>query len=369
MHIVQIITLSEPIGGAQMVLFNNTKAFIDKGHRVTVIVGDKGSLTDRLKAINAQVIILKSLIRPIRLNTDYRCYKELLKLLPSLEPDMVISHSSKAGILTRLACFRKKLPNIFTVHGWSFTPGVKGVKRYLFLVIEKVLGVFSDHLITVSNFDFQLGAKYRIVHKTNMKTIYNGSPDLLKPKVVKNNNKVNLVMTARFSYQKDHETFFKALQQINTNNVVVNLVGSGDLFAHFKNRAKELGLQSIVTFHGESNNIPQFLNEAHVFILTSRFEGLPLSICEAMSAGIPVVASNVGGINEMVQDGYNGYLVPKETVQTLANKLDLIIKDKELRENLGRNARHTFETKFSIEQMAANTEQYINEIRTKKIQA
>ncbi len=368
MKIIQVITLSEPIGGAQMVLYNNTKALVTKGHKVTVIVGQKGSLADKLQAIKVPVIHLPSLQREINPVTDYKCYKEMGALLQQEAPDIVISHSSKAGILCRLACHTKKIRNIFTIHGWSFTPGVKSSRRNLYLALEKLMGKFSDRMIAVSGFDKQLAIKHNICNPERIKVIYNGSPDYLEtPKSKKQNiEAIKLLMTARFSFQKDHKTLFKAIQQLRDLNFKVDLVGNGDLFEETKMLAKEMDIDHLVTFHGERNDIPKFLNEADAFVLTSRFEGLPLSICEAMSAGLPVIASNVGGISEMVKDDYNGYLIPKENETVLAQKLASIIKDKEKRQQLGKNARATYLSTFSIDQMATTTEQYLQQILNEK---
>ncbi|GLU44899.1 glycosyltransferase family 4 protein [Allomuricauda sp. NBRC 101325] len=367
MKIIQVITLSEPIGGAQMVLFNNTEAMVKNGHEVHVIVGQKGTLTKRLEELSVKVTCIPNLKREISPKNDFACYKDMRNLFKSENPDIVISHSSKAGILCRLACHNTGTPNIFTVHGWSFTPGVKGVKRYFYLAIEKIMGKFSDHLITVSKFDYTLGSKHNIVPESRMSVIYNGSPDFLKSEEKSRHEKpLTLLMTARFSYQKDHLTLFKALQQLKEAPIHVDLVGNGDLFEEFVSRAKEMGIDHMITFHGESNDIPSFLNKSDIFVLTSRFEGLPLSICEAMSVGIPIVASDVGGVNEMVKDGYNGFLIPKEDPIYLTKKLKAIIEDDELRKSMGENSRNTYLETFSTQQMASSTEEFITQILQKK---
>ncbi|MDF0717415.1 glycosyltransferase family 4 protein [Muricauda sp. 334s03] len=366
MNIIQVITLSEPIGGAQMVLFNNTEGLINNGHNVHVVTGERGTLTQRLEKLNVKVTCIPSLKREILPKNDFKCYKAIGKLLKQERPDIVISHSSKAGILCRLACYKLGIPNIFTVHGWSFTPGIKGVKRYIYLGIEKFMGRFTDHLITVSEFDYRLGKKNHIVPESKIRVIYNGSPDFLEGKKTEPNDPISILMTARFSYQKDHLTLFKALQSLKNESIHVDLVGHGDLFEEFVELSKQMEIDHLITFHGESNDIPSFLNKSDIFVLTSRFEGLPLSICEAMSVGVPIVASDVGGVNEMVKDGYNGYLIPKEDHQYLTGKLSSLIKDRELIKQLGKNSRETFLNTFSTHQMATATEKYIKDILQKK---
>ena len=362
MKILQIITLSEPIGGAQMVLFNNTQAMVENGHDVHIVVGNEGALTERLKSLNVKTTRIPFLQRSISIRQDFKCFRALKKLLKEQQPDIVISHSSKAGILTRLACKSTHIRNIFTVHGWSFTPGVKGIKRYFYLSLEKLMGRFTDHIITVSKFDYELGEKYKIVKPHKMRVIYNGSPDLKAESKEKKAKPLSILMTARFSYQKDHTTLFKALKLLKEEELHVDLVGGGELYDMYKSLAKEMNIEHMITFHGETNQIPKFLNAADIFVLTSRFEGLPLSICEAMSVGLPILASDVGGVSEMVTDGHNGFLLPVENHRLLAKKLKTLIENPSLVKALGSNSRKTFLDKFSIQQMASATEEFINDI-------
>ncbi len=348
-----------------MVLFNNTKAMVKNGHDVHVMVGQKGTLTARLEELNVPVTLIPSLKRKISLKNDIQCYRTMRKLLHLHHPDIVISHSSKAGILCRLACYRNGIRNIFTVHGWSFTPGVKGMKRYMYLIIEKIMGRFTDHLIAVSEFDYNLALKNNIVPDSRMRVVYNGSPDLLEENALKASPVLTVLMTARFSYQKDHMTLFKALSMLKEAPIHVDLVGSGQSMPQYVALSEEMGIDHLITFHGESDKIPFFLNKADIFVLTSKFEGLPLSICEAMSVGIPVLATNVGGVSEMVTNDHNGYLIPKEDHVFLAEKLKTLIDNRTLLKTLGENSRKTFNQKFSIDQMAIATQEYINVILQK----
>lgn len=366
MKIIQVITLSEPIGGAQMVLFNNTKAMVKDGHEVHIFVGKEGALTSRLKELKVNVTLIPSLNRQINLIEDVRCFYHVRKLLKNHNPDIVLSHSSKAGILVRLACLKTGIRNIFTVHGWSFTPGVSGFKRYIYLVIEKLMGKFSDHLIAVSKYDYNLALEYNIVPEYKIRVVYNGSPDLKDKNCSKKGGVVSILMTARFSQQKDHLTLFKALQILKNEPIHVNLVGSGELYSKFVNLSKEMQLDDLITFHGGTDKMPYFLNKTDIFVLTSNFEGLPLSICEAMSVGIPILASDVGGVQEMVKNDYNGYLIPREDYKYLAEKLMDLVQDRSLLERLGDGSRKTYLEYFSIDQMWASTNKYISQILEEK---
>lgn len=364
MKIVQIITLSEPFGGAQMVLYNIVERLRHK-HEIFLIIGEEGRLTNELRKIGINCIIVESLQRKISISKDIKAYFEIKEILQKINPDIVSSHSSKAGLLARIVCHTLKLPNVFTAHGWSFTPGVSRKSRIIFLFLEKIAGFFTDHIITVSEFDKQLASINRIVKPEKIKVIHNGAPDLYSFKAKDNNHNIKGVMVARFQFQKDHSTLFMALSILKEKKIHIDLIGDGPKENEMKALAKQLDIENMLTFHGTRQDVPNFLNSADFFLLITNFEGLPLSICEAMSCGLPIVASDVGGIKEMVNHSENGYLIPRGSVSCLAESLDKLISNPLEREKMSKKSRSIYEEKFSIDQMVALTESYYYSILKK----
>lgn len=146
---------------------------------------------------------------------------------------------------------------------------------------------------------------------------------------------MRLVMVARFQEQKDHAALFRALAGLTSLPWQLDLIGHGPLEEAAKRLALELGLGEWVRFHGLRNDVAEWLAKAQVFLLITNWEGFPHSILEAMRAGLPVVASDVGRINESVVEGETGFLVPRADVGALRERLSVLLQGPQLRERLG----------------------------------
>jgi glycosyltransferase involved in cell wall biosynthesis len=166
---------------------------------------------------------------------------------------------------------------------------------------------------------------------------------------------VRICSIARFESPKDHRTLLQALAALRAEPWELDLVGDGPLEAKTRRLAGELDLAGRVKFLGYLEEPARALAAAQVFVLSSRSEGFPRSILEAMRAGLPVAASEVGGVGEAVADGVNGLLVPARSPEALATALARLITDAALRQRLGAAARATFETRFHWASMVDNT--------------
>ena len=179
--------------------------------------------------------------------------------------------------------------------------------------------------------------------------VYNGMPDV--PSRLRADAGVTpprLVMVARFGPQKDHSTLLRALAGLQEYAWTVDLVGDGPLLAQMKSYAAALGISERVRFLGQRLDVEQILARSQVSLLATNWEGFPLSILEAMRAGLPVVASAVGGIAEAIEDGQTGYLVPRGDVDQLRDRLTRLLTDPTRRIRLGTNGRRRYEEKFTL---------------------
>jgi glycosyltransferase involved in cell wall biosynthesis len=163
-----------------------------------------------------------------------------------------------------------------------------------------------------------------------------------------------LIMVARFVPQKDHRLLLHALRRIESAWSLM-LVGDGPCRKAIQELAAELGLARQIQFLGERSDIAELLAEADIFLLPSRWEGLPISILEAMRAGLPVIATDVGGVAEAVTDGITGCLVAVQNVEHLRAKLQQLIESPELMSRMGQNGRNRYEADFHIEFMVKRT--------------
>lgn len=364
--VLNIITTSSPIGGAQMVLLENV---IRNPFTNIVITGNEGILTNQLKLHGVRVIVIKRLKRSFSIS-DFNVFFKILSIIKNEKVDFVTSHSSKIGVLARLACFFSNTRNAFVVHGWSFSNDSSYFAFKFYLIIEKLMKYFTDYFILVSKYDVEMGLKNNIIKNKNHVLIYNGSKDLLESNIkMKQSEKIIISFVARFSSQKDHETLFDALNLLNIehlNRLTINLIGGGEPSARFIEKSNSNKIRQSLNFIGETSEVNKYLVNSDVFMLISNYEGLPVSIIEALSVGLPIVASDVGGVSELVIEGVNGVLVPKKDSLVLSKILIRLAtgSDYDL-VSMGRKSREMFEESFNVSIMAKKTENLIYEILQK----
>ncbi len=356
MRICYVITRGDEIGGAQVHVRDLAELAQKDGHEVLVIVGEHGLFTQQLQELNIKFKVIDSLQRKISPLKDIRALYSLYLEFKKFDPNVITLHSSKAGILGRLAAKFSKHNTIFTAHGWSFADGIEGRKKKFYIMVEKIFAKCTYKIITVSEQDKNLAIKYNVACDDQQIVIHNGIKPLTKCfEVMRESEKISLIMVARFSEQKDHETLLRALSNVKDMNWDLNLVGKGKLEYKYKKLVVELGIDKKVNFLGQRNDIAQLLAKSHVFILISHWEGYPLSILEAMRAGLPVIASNVGGNSEAVKNNVNGYLIEKEDIQGLTKSIRTLLESKDLREMFGNNNINEFREKHTVERMYQKT--------------
>ena len=413
MKILQIITLGDSIGGAQIHVLDLAAQLQAQGHDVHVMTGTVGEFNDRLTLAgiaNSHAPTLTRAIHPIR---DIKCFFELTRLIKAFKPDVVAAHSSKAGILVRLACFALGVPNTFTIHGWSFGLNASRFSDGMFLVIEKLMGFFTCRIIAVAETSYKMGLRHGIVPAEKMVTIHNGVRDFKennasntentegvyiesktrdfelndadfeltseeltlenynehssrafqthqylsnKPEALSASKPFRMVMPARFQAPKDHETLIKALKPLKNSNWILELLGDGtETLERTQKLVDECGLSDKIIFGGYVEDIEAYLEKADLCILISHSEGFPLSILEAMSLNLPIIASNVGGIGEQVIDGYNGYLIGRNDANCLTDKIKALMNNLTLRREMGNNSRTFYEKEFKLNKMVDKT--------------
>jgi glycosyltransferase involved in cell wall biosynthesis len=354
--IAYLVTRAEPIGGAQIHVRDLAVAIRAHGHAPTVITGGTGSFVDALREERIPVLALQHLAVPIGPVRDLRAFGEIRRTLKGLQPDVLTTHSSKAGILGRLAARSLGFPVIHTAHGWAFTPGIPGSHAAAYRQIERFAGPFSSRIITVSEFDRQLALKAGVAAPARIVTVHNGMPDLSdRFRAQPAAKPVRLAMVARFEPQKDHPTLLHALAGLTQHEWVLDLIGNGPLMPEMQALATQLGIADRVRFLGQRKDVSELLAQAQVSLLVTNWEGFPLSILESMRAGLPVVASAVGGIAEAVEEGKTGYVVPRQGIQQLRDRIARLLMDSELRRSLGASGRSRFEQHFTLEQAVART--------------
>lgn len=354
MRILYLITRAEP-GGAQVHVLELLRAFRDRAE-LHLGVGEDwdGFLIQEAGKLGVAVHVVPDLLRPLHPLRDLRALWEVVGLLRRVRPHLVHAHTSKAGFLGRLAARAVGIRSLFTAHGWAFAEGVPEGQRRLALLLERWAGRWGDGVIAVSEADRALALRYGVLPPEKVVVVHNGVPDT-PYRANPRGEPPRMVMVARFAPPKDHALLLRALHRLKGLPWTLDLVGDGPLLEKVKALAGNLGLADRVRFLGARRDVDRVLAEAQVFVLASRWEGLPLSVLEAMRAGLPVVATEVGGVGEAVVEGVTGFLVPRGDEEALSQKLRLLLQDPRLREQMGRAGRKRYEEAFTLEETVRAT--------------
>jgi len=353
-----MITLPD-LGGAQSHVYELMKN-VRLSYQIEpiLITGREGWLTEQARNLQIETHIVPDLVREISPVHDWRANCEVQKLLKEIKPDLVHCHSSKAGIIGRWAAMQCHIPSVFTAHGWAFTDGVPEKKRKVYRFIEKMAGKWCKKIICVSDYDKNLALREIPELKDKLVTVHNCIPDTDYRKDWSKYNPgrtLQIITVARFSPPKKIKETLQilstALQQ--GMDVHITFIGDGPLFQENVAYAKALHIESAVTFLGARTDVEKLLPQYDLFLLLSNWEGFPISIIEAMRAGLPVMASDVGGVREAVIDGKTGWLISRDDSNIL-QEWDSLLHNRQKLIQIGQNSRHAYEKQFMIHHMLQN---------------
>jgi len=363
-HIAYVLTRADDIGGAQIHVLDLATELKKRGCRVSVISGPTGPFSEQLKARQIDFYQLRALRRELSPWNDVKAIFELRTLLSKLRPEIVSTHCSKAGWVGRVAARMLRIPVIYTPHGWKFNRVGTPIEQRLYIAAERFASSISDRIITVSNHGRRIAIDERVAKAATLVCIHNGIRDrfLASERPNATGNNVRLVMTARFSEPKDHASLLKALHDVGGTDWTLELIGDGPKIQESKALACSLGIADQVNFLGLRSDVAEILANCDIFVLTTKSEGFPRTILEAMSAKLPVVVSDVGGVAESVINGETGFLVKPGDHAALVNKISLLIHDPELRRTLGEAGRRSYQRQFQFETMLDKTMSLYQEV-------
>ncbi len=351
MKVLMMITRAE-LGGGQTHVVDLLRGMRDDLD-VELATGERGYLTDAAVELGVPTHVLPDLVQPMSPLQDARALRQAVNLLRAIRPDLVHVHTSKAGIIGRAAAKLTGVPSVFTAHTWCFAEATSLKWKLIGTPIERLAGHWCGRIINVSDANRGLALKKGVASARKHVTIHNGIADSkhrARPgvKVVP-----RILMLARFAPQKAQDLLVEALRLIDAPYELL-FVGDGPTRAAVERQVSSAGLSEKIRFLGQRLDVAELMASAQIFALFTHWEGFPISILEAMRAGLPVVASDVGGVREAIDESCGRVIAPRD-VGEFRTALNSLIKSPVLRQELGAAARARYETEYTVEGMLERT--------------
>ena len=303
--------------------------------------------------------------RRIHITKDLRCLFRIISILNDLKPDLIHCHSAKAGMLGRIAGIFLKIPTVYTPHAYSYLSSNSPMRRWFYRSIERKFRFFNPRTIACSQSEYD-----RTVKELNFKKekvfLWNNSIEdcrtLISAKGVNDIPNDFICSIGRPSYQKNTKLLVDAIVEAKKEikDIKLLILGVGHYSPDLKN------ITDLIEENGLTNNITLipwlkrsetlgFLSRSRCYISTSRYEGLPYAILEAMSLSKPTVATNVDGNKDLIKHNITGYLV-HENAKAIAEKIVKLYQDQKAFELMSENARKSFLENYQVKHTIKNLE-------------
>jgi len=373
-EVAQIVTRF--IAGAGGVALRGVLPLDPDRYAVSIITGQGGPLTERAEAAGFRVILEPSLVSPLSPREDRRALRKLTELCDSGGYDVVHTHSAKAGALGRLAAHRAGVPLVVhTYHGFPFHEFQNPLRKAAYIAIERRLAKITDAVLAIGSGVATEALRRGLATPSTLRTIAPVVEAITVPKTGESrsaaraalglDDQVPVVGTVgRIDYQKAPEHLIAAIARLRHLDATAVWIGSGPGLAEARELVRREGLLDRFVFAGERSDVAALLPAFDVFAMASRYEGLPCAVVEAMRCGVPVVATAVNSVPDLVIPGESGVLVPPGRPELLAAAIDGVLDDPRTAERLVRQGRLLAGATFDAERLAEVLDQVYSGGRT-----
>lgn len=354
------------MSGVQKAMLDILERLDPDKYQITIACNAEGELTQAAVRLNINYIVVPELKREINPLFDLFAFIKLFRLIKLNRFLLVHTHSSKSGLIGRLAARAAGAKCVVhTVQGFAFHEYSSRLATFVIGLMERIAGLVTDRIIFVNQFDRKIALKMKLVPAEKMVTIPNGvdlsqfSPDSGAPvpgDLVGIETSGGIVgMVARLWEQKAPQDFIRSIPVVvkAIPDAKFLVIGDGHLKDRLIKLSQELNVSKNVLFLGWRQDVKALLNLLDVFVLTSLWEGLSVSILEAMASGKPVVATNIKGNNELVIDGETGFLVPAKNPQMVGEKVLSLLMNRTLAQKMGLKGYQRVRENFSIDNTVA----------------
>ncbi len=248
-----------------------------------------------------------------------------------------------------------------------------------YMVAERIASYFVDQIVAVSERVKEDLVRYEGISPGKISIIYNGTafspPDdpgvdaSVREELGIGAEEQVVGCIARLRKQKGYELFLAAAARVleQMPNVKFLIVGDGEEHKRLVSLAAQLGIGSNVRFAGARTDIERLISVFSVFLLTSHYEGMPICLLESLASGVPVVSTAVGGVPEVIEDGVSGFLVDSREAGKIAEKVVELLRNRDLRERMGREGRRAYESRFTVREMADQYEELYSRYLNAKV--
>ena len=369
------------MGGAQRFLYEFITHLNPQNYQFMVAVGGNGQLIEKLREKEIEVVSIKNFSNTPGLK-NFLAFFETFNLIRKFKPDILYLLSSEAGFIGSITgsfyrfFVRNKKPKIiYRIGGWAFKEPRNIIVKKIFLWAEKISAPFKDIIITNSEFDKHLAIKNKIVELGKIVTIYNGLDInhlkfLPKEKAIKFieskihnlkfiiHNSIIIGTIASLYKNKGLEYLTLAAKKLRENgkNYHFMIIGDGSEKQKLKNLIKKHELENYIILTERIPDAYQYLKAFDLFVLPSVKEGQPWVILEAMAAGVPIVATNIAGIPEMIENEKSGLLIEPADSDALTAAIEKILTHPSLAHIMAQNALTIVKEKFNIAEMIQQNE-------------
>jgi len=349
------IALGLNIGGLERVIIDLLKG-TDRGRYRPIVccIHSRGALADEAEELGVPVILLNDAQANKNRGKSLRKTAIVFKLTQLMNKEkisIVHTHNPLPHLYGSLAARFAGVPVVVhTKHGRNYPANKKRV------LLNRLLSCLTDEIVAVSRDAYDVSVNIENIGKRKVSTIINGIDVTKYAQVHKGQNNSDGVIighVARLSPEKDQLTLLKSFAIVakRLENATLVIAGDGQMRQQLQTEAIQLGVADKISFLGFRNDIPELLQTFGLFVLSSIKEGTSLTILEAMAAGLPVVATNVGGNPEVVEHGHTGYIVPPKHPEKLADAIIEILSDKKKAKTMGANGRIIAQRNYSLERM------------------
>lgn len=346
---------------------NDIKILQELGYKVVVASNFEG-YKNEMGHLNVEKLNINFARSPFTLK-NLKSFFELNKYIKSNKIDLIHCHTPVGGVMGRLIGKFNKTKVIYTAHGFHFFKGAPLLNWLVYYPIEKFLSKYTDVLITINNEDYEL-AKNNF-HAKKVEYIPGVGIDTEKIAKIEVDKKkkreelglkedeIVLLSVGELNKNKNHSIMIEALSKIKNNKIKYLICGKGNLENFLKEKIKLLNLEENVKLLGYRKDILEICKISDVFVFPSLREGLPVALMEAMANGVPIIASNIRGNNDLIKNDENGFLL-NNNIEEYIEKIEEVIKDEEKRRNFEKSSLDRIK-KFDIK----NVEKIMREIYNK----